>query len=132
MKKKMKFKNFLESLDQFKIEHNFQYTKKEAKGSLTGCFCTFLFNLLMFSYLYDRLHLFWTHDEDSYNSYKLVVDFEELGIVDMRKLDFSTGILLDSTDPQYKNVMESEDEIFQYINIYSAQAKFGKKAVIGG
>ena len=63
-KKPKKFHNFLESLDWFKIEHNFQFTKKKAKGSLTGFCLTVVFNVLLLGYFYNRVRLFWTHRED--------------------------------------------------------------------
>jgi hypothetical protein len=63
-KKSPNLKNVLESLDQFKIEHNFQFTKKEAKGSIIGfCFST-LYVVALVWYFYNRVHLFWTHEED--------------------------------------------------------------------
>ena len=68
-KKPTKFKNVLESLDEFKIEHNFQYTKKEAKGSITGFTCTVIWYIIIWGYFIERCSLFWTHKEDSQTSF---------------------------------------------------------------
>ena len=77
-KKPKKLHNFLESLDQFKMDHNFQYTKKKAKGSLAGFCLTVVFNILLLAYLHNRVSLFWTHSEDNINTSKVVIDDEEL------------------------------------------------------
>ena len=70
--KQEKFKNVLESLDSFTVEHNFQYTKKEAKGTIVGFVFSTIFVTLMALYTYNRISLFYTHDEDSKTSYKIV------------------------------------------------------------
>ena len=51
-KKQEKFKNILESLDSFTVEHNFQYTKKEAKGTIVGFVFSAIFTTLMVLYSY--------------------------------------------------------------------------------
>ena len=51
-KKQEKFKNVLESLDLFTVEHNFQYTKKEAKGTIVGFVFSAIFTTLMALYTY--------------------------------------------------------------------------------
>ena len=130
--KPFKFKNFLESLDAFAVEHNFRYTPKEAKGSLTGFACSLIFTIIMGMYMFNRLHLFWTHEEDSYQSYKVVQDFEKLGIVNYAETEFDSGVLLSTVAPHYEYVFDSDDELFQYINIYSSQAIYGKDSVVGG
>ena len=66
------------------------------------------------------MHLFWTHEEDSYGTYDLVVDFDELGEVEYEETKFVTGIMLQSVSPQYAKVFESEELLSQYVRIYSA------------
>ena len=61
------------------MEHNFALTKKEARGTICGFVLTVVFYVLSAAYFGNRMHLFWSHDEDSYSTYDLVVDFEELG-----------------------------------------------------
>ena len=43
-KKPPKFKNTLESLDSFVVDHNFKYTNKEAKGTVVGFVFSVIFN----------------------------------------------------------------------------------------
>ena len=100
-KKPMKFKNVLESLDQFKIEHNFKYTKKEAKGTIIGfCFSAIYIAILVW-YFYNRVHLFWTHDEDQYTTYNTVQDFKKLGAVDLKETQFTNGVFLETSKDTY-------------------------------
>ena len=73
-KKPKALHNILESLDQFKIDHNFQYTKKKAKGSITGFVLTMVYYLLLAGYFHNRVSLFWSHAEDKITSYKEVVN----------------------------------------------------------
>ena len=115
----MKFKNVLESMDSFKIEHNFKFTKKAAKGSLTGFICTVIWYILFWGYFLNRVMLFWNHHNDATSSVKTVLDFEELGKVEFGETEFATGVYISSASPRFKKVFESEEEIFQYIDIYS-------------
>jgi hypothetical protein len=78
-KKPTKFKNMLENLDNFPIEHTFQFTKKAAKGTVCGFFCSTIGWSLLGLYLFSQCLLFVTHDAFIYSTTKIAVDFEELG-----------------------------------------------------
>ena len=73
----------------------------------------------MVSYFYERTHLFWTHKEDSYSTFNTVVDFEEMGVVKFEETEFSKGIMLETNSEKFKSVFESEEELFEYVDIYS-------------
>ena len=111
-KKRRNLKDKLQSLDAFKVEHNFQYTAKETKGTITGCCLSAVYFILMLAYLYKRLHLFWTHEEDTYQTYKVMFDFEEAGNVLFEDTGFSAGVVLQTTAPEYESAMNSHDELF--------------------
>ena len=113
------------SLDQFKVEHNFKYTAKEAKGTMVGFIFSLIFIIMSGAYFVNRVMLFWSHDEDSYISFDLVVDFEELGEVEYKEAKFVTGVMLGSHTPAFAKVFESEELLSQYVRVYSAQASYG-------
>jgi hypothetical protein len=81
------------------VEHGFNLTKKEARGTICGFVCTVIFNILSLYYFYNRMHLFWTHEEDSYGTYDLVANFTEMGEVEYKETRFVTGAMLGSTAP---------------------------------
>jgi len=116
-KKPTKFKNMLEGLDQFKVEHNFQYTNKEAKGTVVGFFISTLYFFIMGAYAYNRMHLFWTHDEDSFGSFDVPLDMdEEPDGFNLKDMKFSTGVLLDTHYPErYSKVFEDAEELAKYV-----------------
>ena len=119
-KKPMKFTNVLESLDQFKVEHNFQFTKKEAKGSLIGFCCSAIYIILLVVYGYNRVNLFSTHDEDSYDVFSQVNEMKD-GPVEYQETQFIKGLVLQTTAKEYEKVLLDEDQISEFIHIYSAQ-----------
>ena len=125
-KKRRDLKDQMESMDQFKVEHNFQYTAKEAKGTVIGFCLSTVYFILLLAYLYKRIHLFWTHEEDTYQTYKVMFDFEEAGNVLLEDMGFSAGMALMTTAPEYESAMNSHEELFQYIDISSAEAIFSK------
>ena len=49
-KKRRDFKDQLESLDQFKVEQNFKYTAKEAKGTVIGCCVSTVYFIILIIY----------------------------------------------------------------------------------
>jgi len=116
-KKPTKFKNVLEGLDQFKVEHNFQYTSKEARGTVPGFFISTLYFIIMGAYAYNRMHLFWTHEEDSFGTFDEQLDMdEEPEGFNLKDLKFSTGVMLNTAYPaRYSKVFESADELAKYI-----------------
>ena len=77
LKKRPSLHNKLESLDQFKVEHNFQYTSKQTKGSIIGFCLSTLYFIILATYAFDRLKLFWTHEEDSFGSFQEEVNPKE-------------------------------------------------------
>jgi len=127
-KKPTKFKNVLESLDQFKIEHNFQYTKKEAKGTLIGFCFSVIYVLALGWYFYNRMSLFWSHDEDSYSVYDVVNDMKEP--IEFKEAQFIKGVILQTSAKEYEQTLLDDDEISQFINIYSAQAELDGKSTL--
>jgi hypothetical protein len=110
-------------MDTFKVENNFQFTKDEVKGTLPGFCFTVVYAAMLTYYAYNRLHLFWTHDEDSYSTYDLVNMFED-GPVDFKETLFTKGVFLNSSIPKYEKVLQDEDQISQYVNIYSAEVTY--------
>jgi len=52
-------------------------------------------------------------------------------VVKFEETEFSKGIMLETNSEKFKSVFDSEEELFEYIDIYSIQATFEKKAVIG-
>jgi len=76
--------------------------------------------------------LFWSHDEDSYSTYDLVVDFEELGEVEYKETKFVTGVSLSSSSPSFLPIFESEELLSQYVRVYSAQAALADAALFKG
>ena len=77
------------------------------------------------------MHLFWSHEEDSYGSYDIIANFTEMGEVEYEETKFVTGALLGTAAPDLANVFESQELLSQYIRIYSAQAEYGPDAVVG-
>jgi hypothetical protein len=49
----------------------------------------------------------------------------------LKESGFSAGVALTTTAPQYQNVIDSDELLFQYINIYSAQSVYEKGAILG-
>ena len=92
-KKPTKFTNVLESLDQFPVEHNFQFTKKQAKGSLIGFCFSAIYVILLITYAYNRINLFWTHEEDSHESFSQVNEMED-GPIEYKETQFIKGVVL--------------------------------------
>ena len=116
--------NKLESLDQFKVEHNFKYTSKETKGTITGFCLTTLYFFLLILYFYQRMTLFWTHDEDTFGQFQEALDMEKKEQYEYKDFQIGSGIMLWTTNPQYFSVFESEEEINQYVQIYSTEYAF--------
>jgi hypothetical protein len=50
-KKRRDLKDKMESWDAFKVEHAFQYTRKETKGTVIGCCLSAVYFMLMIVYL---------------------------------------------------------------------------------
>ena len=130
-KKRRDLKDQMESMDQFKVEHNFQYTAKEAKGTVIGFCLSTVYFILLLAYLYKRIHLFWTHEEDTYQTYKIMFDFDEADNIFLEDTGFSAGVALQSTAPEYQSAINSHDELFQYIDIFSVSAIFESDDVLG-
>ena len=99
-KKPTKLKSVLESLDQFKIEHNFQFTKKEAKGSLIGFCFSAIYILALVWYFYNRVSLFWSHEEDSYSVYDVINDMKDP--IEFKEAQFVKGVILQTTAKEYE------------------------------
>jgi len=104
VKEKKTMSDQFRSMDWFKVEHNFQFTKNETKGSLTGFCFTVVYIVLLGLYFYNRVALFWSHDEDNYSVYNLVNMMND-GPVEFKETQFVKGVFLDSTDPTYEKVL---------------------------
>jgi len=73
--------------------------KKEAKGTLIGfCFST-IYVLALTWYFYNRMSLFWSHDEDNYSVYNVVNEMEEA--VKFEEAGFIKGVVLQTTAKEY-------------------------------
>ena len=55
IKKKQSCKNMLESMDQFPVEHNFKFIRKEAKGTVVGFWISAVYILLLIYYAFNRI-----------------------------------------------------------------------------
>ena len=53
-------------------------------------------------------------------------DFEKAGNVLFEDTGFSAGVALMTTAPEYESAMNSHEELFQYIDISSAEAIFSQ------
>ena len=113
------FGAMMRELDAFKVEHNFQFTSDGPRGTGPGVCFTFIYFALLIYYFYNRVHLFWSHEEDNYSVYNLVNEFED-GPVDFKETKFTKGVILQTTAPEYQSVLLDEVKISEYINIYSA------------
>jgi hypothetical protein len=75
-------------------------------------------------YAYNRLNLFYTHDEDSFGAYQKVLNFTELGELKYEETKFATGVMLNSHNTAFTSVFESSEELSQYVRVYSAQVSY--------
>ena len=77
------------------------------------------------------MSLFWTHEEDSFGQFEEEIDFEKKEQFKFEEFQMGLGVMLQTVNPIYEDVLKNEEELNQYISVISTQEIFDKTSIIG-